>query len=504
MSDSEFDPFYNLCNDDSDDQASRMHHLCSLDSDSDGEDDTIKCIIDNYTDQDSDNEEGVETEIVEIKDKPTLSIEDQRAQWTTVGLSGFENMGNTCYMNSVLQCICNTGTLMAMFLNDIYYTKLKEVVKKNIIKKLGKRQRVAEKKESNENVSINMSDIYQEQENAITHSLKLIFDNRWNNKNINPTIKPKSFKKIVSKINREFIGFGQKDSQELIDTLLNGIHEETIMHKIRMKYNVISQKIKNLQKIIHEYVEILNSSTTSQAAKEDAKAKYDEYMTEHFNAVIERKSYVEWKKYLRTNYSIITQLFTGLQYSSVVCKNCGRISVKFDAINTIRIPLEECNSTTLKQCLKKYSDPELLTGDEQYQCDICRTKTDAVKQIYIWEPPEKLIIQLKRFKQQGIRLSKNMIDVTFPLTGLELTDNFSGLHPHKNCVYDLYAVIHHGGGLHGGHYTAYCKHPSNSMWYYYNDDSVYHVPMEDIERRALDTTDSYILFYERVYGTPII
>lgn len=41
--------------------------------------------------------------------------------------------------------------------------------------------------------------------------------------------------------------------------------------------------------------------------------------------------------------------------------------------------------------------------------------------------------------------------------------------PSECVVYDLYAVSNHSGSALGGHYTAFCRHPSLGEWYSYND-----------------------------------
>ena len=63
----------------------------------------------------------------------------------------------------------------------------------------------------------------------------------------------------------------------------------------------------------------------------------------------------------------------------------------------------------------------------------------------------------------------------------------------EDTTYELYGVCnHHGTDLQGGHYTAYCKNPTDGFWYFFDDVNTRRISESDII-----TKDAYILFYQK-------
>ncbi|XP_044201686.1 ubiquitin carboxyl-terminal hydrolase 43a isoform X1 [Thunnus albacares] len=179
------------------------------------------------------------------------------------------------------------------------------------------------------------------------------------------------------------------------------------------------------------------------------------------------------------------------------------------------------HSCTLDECFQLYTKEEQLAPDDAWKCPHCKQLQQGMVKMSLWTLPDILILHLKRFRQVGERRNKLSTLVHFPLTGLDMAPHVvkrsqsmrnlnmgawppswrqpSGQHhqpadmtlPH-DYLYDLYAVCNHHGGMHGGHYTAYCRNSVDSQWYSYDDSSVDLVPEEEICTRG-----AYILFYQR-------
>ena len=110
---------------------------------------------------------------------------------------GLENLGKTCFMNSVLQCFSNIFQLSNYFLSP---------QKENIIR----------------NNTITMEN---ENANSLSIAYKEVIDNLWKGKP-NIPYSPYKFKKILGELNSLFKGENAGDSKDFATFLIMQLHEE--------------------------------------------------------------------------------------------------------------------------------------------------------------------------------------------------------------------------------------------------------------------------------------
>ncbi|XP_077997082.1 ubiquitin carboxyl-terminal hydrolase 8-like [Glandiceps talaboti] len=108
-------------------------------------------------------------------------------------LTGLRNLGNTCFMNSIIQCLASTTPLATYFISSNYKAHI------NRENKLGRGGEVAEE-------------------------FAVLINALWCGHY--KSIAPRDFKYTVSKFVPQFAGYEQQDSQEFLLFLLDGLHED--------------------------------------------------------------------------------------------------------------------------------------------------------------------------------------------------------------------------------------------------------------------------------------
>lgn len=420
--------------------------------------------------------------------KTDEEIETERKQFIVRGLSGIQNIGNTCYMNSVLQCLCSLDLLRSWLTSHKFYERLH----RNKINELSDIKRKELNISEYEKVKVRTADVEDACEDSVVFRLAELFVRMWKD---NCTVTPKSFKRVVGEISPTFRGFNQNDSHELLNLILDRIHEET-KAKVKLIFPHVPEGVSEFITTKNKSVKIMQDESMPDEERDSAHQYWRQYKRTHVKEYAIHSAFAYWKHYVTDAHSIITDLFTGLFYSKITCCECQMVSGTFEPFTILSVPTKIDGETTLDECIREFSKEETLTGDNKYFCEECNKKVDVKKQMYIWEPPAILIIQLKRFKHDRYISTKTSSKIVFSIEDLDISNYMSEYYKLDIGKYALHAISEHRGSCNCGHYVAYCKNSINNKWYEFNDDDVIHVPNDDIAKEII-TKNAYLLFYVR-------
>ena len=186
------------------------------------------------------------------------------------GNVGFINTGNSCYLNSSVQCLTHCLPLTKLFLGDKYIRYV------NATNKDGSGQNAILVREYDQL----LKDMW--------------FDNRG-------LCSPSRIKAVLGSINRDYMGNLQQDAHDVLELLLDRIHED------------------------------LNRVTTKPYTEQpEGDGSNDAQISEE-----------AWSKHRLRHDSVITDMFGGQFKSTVSCcsKDCKRVSVTFDYFNTLQLAI---------------------------------------------------------------------------------------------------------------------------------------------------------------------
>ena len=221
----------------------------------------------------------------ELLDKNNKTNEENKdEEENELNKVGCYNIGNTCFMNSVLQIFLNIKEIKEIFVHDDL-----EEYKKFLSFILN-----AENPEVNRVV---------ENKGYLVMELINLLKLKWKGKQ--KTLNPRRFKEICGEYNPIFKSYEQQDAHDFYTFLIDKLHEET-------NINYDSD---------NTYKDITNSETIDTTELDLA----NEY----------------WANNIRKNASYFYALFMGQLKSTLICSECNTSKIKFEAFSALELPIPE-------------------------------------------------------------------------------------------------------------------------------------------------------------------
>lgn len=393
----------------------------------------------------------------------------------SLSICGLKNLGSSCYINLTVQVMFGVNHFILLFSKRSNNTALAKAMS------LTKNQTVLTE------AIVGLLSTFQASGGSV--------------------IAPTKFMRVVSMLKPSFnIPFEQQDAQEFLLFIIDKVHEE-----------LSRQPGEDVMEV--DYVRKWGIDVTP----------------------MEKDEYLKWYRALlkADGVSPINDLCQGHVRSQLVCNKCGCTSNSYSSFSMLSLPIPHTGRpiVDLVDCLRYYTQDEVLSGENAWKCPRCnkseggnpmdvvfqqkrslkpwKNKSSSkkakenvaemgpisIKKLSIIKLPAVLFIHLSRFSMFGETDKLNAV-ISYPLR-LKFNHQSGDVH------YSLTGLINHFGNLKSGHYTALVNKSKDSNdrllhpeWCYFDDESFrLHVPHGDVRvegAQKLHSRDVYVLCYERV------
>lgn len=439
-------------------------------------------------------------QVPRTKSRVVPTIQNSPHPFVRLSITGLRNMRNTCYINSMIQCLFESRNFRNLFLDYKY----QEYFNYEFFNKLNNNNQLNNSSDPNVRLST---------------SIAKLFEKMYLNGGC--SIVPSGFLKNCVHLRPDLnIPFEQQDTQEFLMFLLDRLHDE----------------LSNSNKVINDNPELLNIDQNGKLGKD-----YENW----FNSIL-----------LKQGFSPISQNFQGQLQDSLTCMRCGFKSSNYSSFFMLSLGIpkrslkngKKLKKIYLEDCIELFTNDEILNEENAWDCPKCNkpksnnekevrkhrlhftknsfkfrgrsssppsnklrsessndlnsrsSKNSTIKSLKFITLPPTLIIHLSRFLFYDTSKKDDSI-IQYPLILTIMDDD-------KPVKYKLFGVVNHSGTLKSGHYTSIVNKNLNHdlerpNWYYFDDEVVkdtkhgkINTGVKDADRMSSSTV--YVLFYERI------